>query len=211
MNGRPLILNWVDEHIPAILETWQLGMQSGHAIAEVLFGDYNPGGKLTMTFPRNLGQLPIYYNYFSTGRPGPKPEVFWSHYSDAVNQPLYPFGYGLSYTSFSYSDLKVDASNPTQIKVNIAVKNIGTRSGEEVVQLYIRDKISSTVRPVKELKGFQKIHINPGEIKQLQFILTDKELGFYNGEGQFLVEKGEFEVMVGTNSQDLLKTVFTKK
>jgi beta-glucosidase len=211
MNGRPLILNWADEHIPAILETWQLGMQSGHAIAEVLFGDYNPGGKLTMTFPRNLGQLPIYYNYFSTGRPGPKPEVFWSHYSDAVNQPLYPFGYGLSYTSFSYSDLKVDATNSSQIKVNISVKNIGKRSGEEVVQLYIRDKISSTVRPVKELKGFQKVQINPGEIKELQFILTDKELGFYNGEGQFLVEKGEFEVMVGTNSQDLLKTVFTKK
>ena len=115
------------------------------------------------------------------------------------------------YTSFSYSDLKVDATNSSQIKVNISVKNIGKRSGEEVVQLYIRDKISSTVRPVKELKGFQKVYINPGEIKELQFILTDKELGFYNGEGQFLVEKGEFEVMVGTNSQDLLKTVFTKK
>jgi len=211
MNGRPLILNWADEHIPAILETWQLGMQSGNAIAEVLFGDYNPGGKLTMTFPRNLGQLPIYYNYFSTGRPGPKPEVFWSHYSDGVNQPLYPFGYGLSYTQFNYSDLKVDSTNPSQIKVNISVKNIGKRSGEEVVQLYIRDKISSTVRPVKELKGFQKLNINPGEIKNLQFILTDKELGFYNGEGKFLVEKGEFEVMVGTNSQELLKTVFTKK
>jgi len=211
MNGRPLILNWADEHIPAILETWQLGMQSGHAIAEVLFGDYNPGGKLTMTFPRNLGQLPIYYNYFNTGRPGPKPEVFWSHYSDAVNQPLYPFGYGLSYTNFNYSNLKVDATNPSQIKVNISVKNIGERSGEEVVQLYIRDKFSSTVRPVKELKGFQKLNINPGEIKNLQFILTDKELGFYNGEGQFLVEKGEFEVMVGTNSQDLLKTVFVTK
>jgi beta-glucosidase len=211
MNGRPLILNWADEHIPAILETWQLGMQSGNAIAEVLFGDYNPGGKLTMTFPRNLGQLPIYYNYFNTGRPGPKPEVFWSHYSDGVNQPLYPFGYGLSYTQFAYSDLKVDATNLSQIKVNISVKNIGKRSGEEVVQLYIRDKISSTVRPVKELKGFQKLNINPGEVKNLQFILTDKELGFYNGEGRFLVEKGDFEVMVGTNSQELLKTVFTKK
>lgn len=211
MNGRPLILNWADEHIPAILETWQLGMQSGNAIAEVLFGDYNPSGKLTMTFPRNLGQLPIYYNYFNTGRPGPKPEVFWSHYSDAVNQPLYPFGYGLSYTQFAYSDLKVDTSNPLHIKVSTSVKNIGKRSGEEVIQLYIRDKVSSTVRPVKELKGFQKTTINPGETKEIQFILTDKELGFYNGEGQFLVEKGEFEVMVGTNSQDLLKTVFTKK
>jgi len=211
MNGRPLILNWADEHIPAILETWHLGTQSGNAIAEVLFGDYNPSGKLPMTFPRHLGQLPIYYNYFNTGRPGPKPEVFWSHYTDEVNQPLYPFGYGLSYTQFSYADLKVDSSNPSQILVSVSVKNTGKYSGEEVAQLYIRDKISSTVRPVKELKGFQKISIDPGQTKQVQFILTDKELGYYNGDGQFIIENGEFEIMVGTNSQDLIKTVFTKK
>lgn len=211
MNGRPLILNWSDEHIPAILETWHLGTQSGNAIAEVLFGDYNPSGKLPMTFPRHLGQLPIYYNYFNTGRPGPKPEVFWSHYTDEVNQPLYPFGYGLSYTQFSYADLKVDSSNPSQILVSASVKNTGKYSGEEVAQLYIRDKISSTVRPVKELKGFQKISIDPGQTKQVQFILTDKELGYYNGDGQFIIENGEFEIMVGTNSQDLIKTVFTKK
>ena len=211
MNGRPLILNWADEHIPAILETWHLGTQSGNAIAEVLFGDYNPSGKLPMTFPRHLGQLPIYYNYFNTGRPGPKPEVFWSHYTDEVNQPLYPFGYGLSYTQFSYADLKVDSSNPSQILVSVSVKNTGKYSGEEVAQLYIRDKISSTVRPVKELKGFQKISIDPGQTKQLQFTLTDKELGYYNGDGQFIIENGEFEIMVGTNSQDLIKTVFTKK
>ncbi|WP_395627514.1 beta-glucosidase BglX [Daejeonella sp.] len=211
MNGRPLILNWADEHIPAILETWHLGTQSGNAIAEVLFGDYNPSGKLPMTFPRHLGQLPIYYNYLNTGRPGPKPEVFWSHYTDEVNQPLYPFGYGLSYTQFSYADLKVDSSNPSQIVVRASVKNTGKYSGEEVAQLYIRDKISSTVRPVKELKGFQKFSLTPGQSKELQFILTDKELGFYNGEGKFTVENGEFEIMVGTNSQDLLKTTFTKK
>jgi beta-glucosidase len=211
MNGRPLILNWADEHIPAILETWHLGTQSGNAIAEVLFGDYNPSGKLPMTFPRHLGQLPIYYNYFNTGRPGPKPEVFWSHYTDEVNQPLYPFGYGLSYTQFSYADLKVDSSNPSQILVSVSVKNTGKYSGEEVAQLYIRDKISSTVRPVKELKGFQKISIDPGQTKQVQFTLTDKELGYYNGDGQFIIENGEFEIMVGTNSQDLIKTVFTKK
>ena len=211
MNGRPLILNWADEHIPAILETWHLGTQSGNAIAEVLFGDYNPSGKLPMTFPRHLGQLPIYYNYLNTGRPGPKPEVFWSHYTDEVNQPLYPFGYGLSYTQFSYADLKVDSSNPSQIVVRASVKNTGKYSGEEVAQLYIRDKISSTVRPVKELKGFQKFSLTPGQSKELQFTLTDKELGFYDGEGKFTVENGEFEIMVGTNSQDLLKTTFTKK
>jgi beta-glucosidase len=211
MNGRPLILNWADKHIPAILETWQLGTQSGNAIAEVLFGDYNPSGKLPMTFPRHLGQLPIYYNYFNTGRPGPKPEVFWSHYTDEPNQPLYPFGYGLSYSQFKYSDLKVDSSNPSQVLVSITIKNTGKYSGEEVAQLYIRDKISSTVRPIKELKGFQKVSIEPGQTKELQFILTDKELGFYDGDGQFSVENGEFEVMVGTNSQDVLKTTFTKK
>ncbi|WP_291400394.1 beta-glucosidase BglX [Daejeonella sp.] len=211
MNGRPLILNWADKHIPAILETWQLGTQSGNAIAEVLFGDYNPSGKLPMTFPRHLGQLPIYYNYFNTGRPGPKPEVFWSHYTDEPNQPLYPFGYGLSYSQFKYSDLKVDSTNPSQVLVSITIKNTGKYSGEEVAQLYIRDKISSTVRPVKELKGFQKLSIEPGQTKELQFILTDKELGFYDGDGQFSVENGEFEVMVGTNSQDVLKTTFIKK
>lgn len=211
MNGRPLILNWADKHIPAILETWQLGTQSGNAIAEVLFGDYNPSGKLPMTFPRHLGQLPIYYNYFNTGRPGPKPEVFWSHYTDEPNQPLYPFGYGLSYSQFKYSDLKVVSTNPSQVLVSITIKNTGKYSGEEVAQLYIRDKISSTVRPVKELKGFQKVSIEPGQTKELQFILTDKELGFYDGNGQFSVENGEFEVMVGTNSQDVLKTTFIKK
>lgn len=211
MNGRPLILNWADKHIPAILETWQLGTQSGNAIAEVLFGDYNPSGKLPMTFPRHLGQLPIYYNYFNTGRPGPKPEVFWSHYTDEPNQPLYPFGYGLSYSQFEYSDLKVDSSNPSQVLVSITIKNTGKYSGEEVAQLYIRDKISSTVRPIKELKGFQKVSIEPGQTKELQFILTDKELGFYDGDGQFSVENGEFEVMVGTNSQEVLKTTFIKK
>jgi beta-glucosidase len=211
MNGRPLILNWADKHIPAILETWQLGTQSGNAIAEVLFGDYNPSGKLPMTFPRHLGQLPIYYNYFNTGRPGPKPEVFWSHYTDEPNQPLYPFGYGLSYSQFKYSDLKVDSTNPSQVLVSIAIKNTGKYSGEEVAQLYIRDKISSTVRPVKELKGFQKVSIEPGQTKALQFILTEQELGFYDGDGQFSVENGEFEIMVGTNSQDVLKTTFTKK
>lgn len=211
MNGRPLILNWADKHIPAILETWHLGTQSGNAIAEVLFGDYNPSGKLPMTFPRHLGQLPIYYNYFNTGRPGPKPEVFWSHYIDELNQPLYPFGYGLSYTQFSYSDLEVDSSKPNQVLVRVTVKNTGKHAGEEVVQLYIRDKVSSLVRPVKELKGFHKININAGETQIVEFVLTDNELGFYNEVGEFIVENGEFEVMIGTNSRDLLKSTFTRK
>ncbi len=211
MNGRPLAITWADEHIPAILETWQLGTETGNAIAQVLFGDYNPSGKLTMTFPRSVGQVPIYYNYYNTGRPGPKPEVFWSHYGDVSNKPLYPFGYGLSYTQFDYSNLKIDNTNQANIKVKVLVKNIGKVLGEEVVQLYIRDKVASVVRPVKELKGFEKIKLPAGESKEIEFILTDKELGFYNNEGAFIVEPGEFEVMVGTSSEKGLVGTFTKE
>ena len=205
MNGRPLAITWADEHIPAILETWQLGSQSGNAIAQVLFGDYNPGGKLPITFPRSVGQVPIYYNHYNTGRPMPKNEVFWSHYTDESYQPLYPFGYGLSYTQFDYSDLKIDNSNSAAIKVSVIVKNSGKVTGEEIVQLYIRDKVASVVRPVKELKGFKKIKLNPNESQVIQFILTDAELGFFTNDGEFVVESGEFDIMVGTNSQTGLK------
>ena len=210
MNGRPLTITWADEHIPAILEAWQLGTESGNAIAEVLFGEYNPAGKLPMTFPRSVGQIPIYYNHYSTGRPGPKKEVFWSHYSNESNQPLYPFGYGLSYTQFEYSDLKIDDSNKAAIKVSATVKNTGMMKGEEVVQLYLRQKIGSVVRPVKELKGFNKISLEPNQSKTVEFVLTNAELGFYSNEGEFIVESGEFEVMVGTNSQTGLKGKFKK-
>jgi beta-glucosidase len=211
MNGRPLAITWADEHIPAILETWQLGTQSGNAIATVLFGDYNPGAKLPMTFPRSVGQVPIYYNHYSTGRPGPKDLVFWSHYNDETNKPLYPFGYGLSYSQFEYSDIKIDDNNSAAIKVSVTVKNTGKVTGEEVVQLYIQDKIASVVRPVKELKGFKKIKIEPSGSQTVEFLLTNAELGFYTNDGEFVVEPGEFEVMIGTNSQQGVYGHFIKK
>ncbi|MDF1549410.1 MAG: beta-glucosidase BglX [Bacteroidales bacterium] len=208
MNGRPLILNWAEEHVPAILETWHLGSQSGNAIAQVLYGDYNPSGKLPMSFPRSVGQIPIYYNHYSTGRPNPSNLVYWSHYNDESNEPLYPFGFGLSYTNFKYSDLKIDGSDQKNIKVQVNIKNTGTVKGEEVVQLYIHDKFASVTRPVKELKGFEKIELMPGETKNIKFLLTDKELGFYNNKGEYLVEPGEFEIMVGTNSKDVIRAAF---
>ncbi len=206
MNGRPLAIPWADEHIPAIVEAWQLGTQSGNAIADVLFGTYNPSGKLPMTFPRSVGQCPIYYNHFNTGRPTGGETVFWSHYTDESKEPLYPFGYGLSYSEFSYANLNVDQSNPEHIKVSVNITNTGKVLGEEVAQLYICDKAAKVVRPVKELKGFQKIQLKPSEAKTITFELTNKELGFYNEKGEFMVEPGEFEIMVGTNSNDVLKT-----
>jgi beta-glucosidase len=211
MNGRPLAITWADENIPAIVETWQSGSQTGNAVAQVLFGDYNPSGKLPMTFPRSVGQVPVYYNYYNTGRPGPKPEVFWSHYSDEKNIPLYPFGYGLSYTSFEYSSLVINDTDQTKIKVTVTVKNTGKLDGEEVAQLYIRDKVASVVRPVKELKGFSKFNLKAGEIKQIEFTLTAAELGFYNNSGEFIVEPGDFDIMVGTNSTKGISGTFTLK
>ena len=211
MNGRPLAITWADKNIPAILETWQLGTQCGNAIAQVLFGDYNPSAKLPMTFPRSVGQVPIYYNHYNTGRPGTKEVVFWSHYGDESNQPLYPFGYGLSYTSFEYTNLTIQETDSSRIKVFISIKNIGKVSGEETVQLYIHDKVASVVRPVKELKGFKKVFLQPNETKTVEFILTDNELGFYNNNGDFVVEPGDFDIMVGTNSQKVLSTIYTRK
>lgn len=211
MNGRPLAIPWAAEKIPAIVEAWQLGTQSGNAIAEVLFGGYNPSGKLPMTFPRSVGQVPIYYNHMSTGRPGPIDLVFWSHYIDESNKPLYPFGYGLSYTSFKYAGLQIDESNPAAIKVSATVTNTGNYEGEEVAQLYIHDKVAAIVRPVKELKSFSKFSLKPGESRKVEFTLTDKELGFYTGEGEFVVEPGEFEVMVGGSSDAGLRGTLTRK
>ena len=211
MNGRPLAITWADEHISAIVEAWQLGTQTGNAIAQVLFGDYNPSGKLPMTFPRSVGQVPIYYNYYSTGRPGPNNLVFWSHWGDESNKPLYPFGYGLSYTSFAYSKLVINDADPASIKVTATVTNTGKVDGEEVAQLYIRDKIASVVRPVKELKGFSKFSLKAGETRQVEFILTAAELGFYNNEGLFVVEPGEFDIMVGGNSVEGISGSFTLK
>jgi len=214
-NGRPLAINWADENIPAILEAWQLGTQSGHAIAQVLYGDYNPSGKLPMTFPRNVGQVPLYYNYKNTGRPNlPGPDsVFWSHYNDEENTPLYPFGYGLSYSTFNYSNLRItnNFEKNSKIEITIDVKNTGAIEGKEVVQLYIRDKYASITRPVKELKGFELLNLKAGETKVAKFELTEKELGFYDNQGKWILEKGEFEVYVGTNSQTQNKKSFELK
>ncbi|PWL38295.1 beta-glucosidase BglX [Flagellimonas aquimarina] len=211
MNGRPLTINWEAENIPAILETWQLGSQAGNAIAKVLFGDHNPSGKLPMTFPRSVGQIPIYYNHFSTGRPDPESTVFWTHYGDEKNEPLFHFGHGLSYTEFKYSNLKIDATDEKAIKVSATIQNIGGVTGKEVVQLYIHDKVASVARPVKELKGFQKISLDQGASQEVTFVLTDKELGFYNHDYEFVVEPGTFEVMIGTSSQEGLTGTFVLK
>ncbi|MFC4232174.1 beta-glucosidase BglX [Parasediminibacterium paludis] len=208
MNGRPLAITWADEHLPAIVEAWQLGTQTGNAVAQVLFGDYNPSGKLPMTFPRSVGQEPLYYSHYSTGRPGPKDLVFWSHYMDESYKPLYPFGYGLSYAKFAYSNLAVNDADKANIKVSVTITNTSKVAGEEVAQLYIHDKFASVVRPVKELKGFEKLMLKAGESKTITFTLTNKELGFYNNDGVFLVEPGEFEVMVGTNCSEGLSSSF---
>ncbi|GAB5400813.1 MAG: beta-glucosidase BglX [Aureisphaera sp.] len=214
-NGRPLELTWADENIPAIVEAWHLGSQSGHAIAQVLHGDYNPSGKLPMSFPRSLGQVPLYYNHKNTGRPViPAPNlVFWSHYTDEKNTALYPFGHGLSYTTFKYNNLTVDnqyAANGT-VTVSVEVSNTGKMEGKEVVQLYIRDLYASVTRPVKELKGFELVNLAPGETKKISFPLTQKELGFYNNQGKYLVEPGDFEVFVGGTSATEYKKSFELK
>ncbi|WP_309839712.1 beta-glucosidase BglX [Flavobacterium sp. 2755] len=214
-NGRPLSIPWAAEHIPAIVEAWHLGTQTGNAVAQVLYGDYNPSGKLPMSFPRNVGQCPIYYNLYNTGRPTDKDQnVFWSHYSDVEKTPLYPFGYGLSYTSFAYKNLKIakpSFQKGEKIEVSIDVTNTGNFDGKEVVQLYLNDPVASIVRPVKELKGFELIELKKGETKTIQFTLTDKELGFYDNDGKFLVEPGLFNVMVGWNSNEGLTTKFELK
>ncbi|WP_420574608.1 beta-glucosidase BglX [Kordia sp.] len=214
-NGRPLAIEWAAKNIPTIVEGWQLGTQSGNAIAQVLYGDYNPSGKLPMTFPRNVGQVPIYYNYKSTGRPeNTNDNVFWSHYIDVENTPLYPFGHGLSYTTFEYSNFKVHGSEfaiGDEIKVTVDVTNTGNYDGKEVIQLYIRDLHASTTRPVRELKGFELTHFNKGETKTIEFTLTDKELGFFNNQGKYIVEAGDFEVFVGGSSTATLKDSFILK
>ncbi len=211
-NGRPLVLNWAHENLPAIVEAWQLGTQTGNAVAQVLYGDYNPSGKLPMSFPKNVGQLPLYYNYKTTGRPKvPGPDVvFWSHYQDQDNSPLYPFGYGLSYTTFKYSDLKVSNTYDTnkKIQISLKLKNTGKLKGKEVVQLYLKDVYASVTRPVKELKGFELVELKPGESKDITIELSEKELGFYNNQGKFIVEPGTFKVFVGGDSTATLSVNF---
>ncbi len=211
-NGRPLALPWAAEHIPAIVEAWQLGTQSGNAIAQVLYGDYNPSGKLPMSFPRNVGQCPIYYNFHNTGRPtNTDSNVFWSHYMDSEKTPQWPFGHGLSYTTFDYKNLKISKSEYSKgetVKVSIELTNTGNYDGKEVVQLYIRDAAASLSRPVKELKGFELVALKKGETKTVSFELTDSELGFYDNNGEYNVESGLFKVYVGTSSDNVKESEF---
>jgi beta-glucosidase len=205
MSGRPLVLDKEQEWAHAILQTWHAGTEAGNAIADVLYGDYNPSGKLSVSFPRNVGQIPVYYNQKNTGRPllGDNFQKFTSAYLDVPNTPLYPFGYGLSYTQFSYGDIMVSNKNINRngkLQVSINVSNTGDWDGTETVQLYIHDKVASIARPVKELKAFQQVFLKKGESKRVTFILTEKELSFYNSSLKFVAEPGEFTVFIGGSS-----------
>ncbi|MBA3441891.1 MAG: glycoside hydrolase family 3 C-terminal domain-containing protein, partial [Pyrinomonadaceae bacterium] len=200
--GRPLTINWMAENSPAILETWFAGTQAGNAIADVLFGDVNPAGRLPVTFPRNVGQVPIYYNQKSTGRPTTD-QKYTSKYLDAPVTPLYPFGHGLSYTQFRLSNLQVSSQRTPSdgnVSVSVDVENTGRRAGDEVVQLYIRDVVASRTRPVRELKGFERVTLQPNERRRVQFTVTPEHLGFYSRDMRFVVEPGEFRIFVGTSS-----------
>lgn len=212
MNGRPLALNWIAENVPAVVEAWHLGSEAGHAIADVLFGNYNPSGKLPVSFPHSVGQEPLYYNHKTTGRPaGAQGMVFWSHYNDAPNTALFPFGYGLSYTRFEYSDIRL--SSPTlsaggSIRVSVTLTNAGDRDGAEVVQLYVRDLVGSATRPVRELKGFRKVELKAGATREVTFEVSADDLAFYTASGRWEAEPGEFHVFVGGNSRDTAQAEF---
>jgi beta-glucosidase len=207
--GRPLTINWENENIPAILNVWFGGSQSGNAVADVVFGDVNPSGKLTVTFPQNVGQIPIYYNHKNTGRPIKEGEWFKkyrSNYLDVSNEPLYPFGYGLSYTTFNYDNFtlsKTQLKGNETLKASVTLSNTGKYDGAEVVQLYIRDVVGSITRPVKELKGFQKVFLKAGESKTVTFDITPEDLKFYNNDLVYDWEAGEFQIQIGTNSHDV--------
>lgn len=215
--GRPLTLTWENKNIPAILNVWFGGSEAGDAIADVLFGDVNPSGKLTTTFPQHVGQLPMYYAHKNTGRPlaeGQWFQKFRSNYLDVSNDPVYPFGYGLSYTMFSYDKLTLDKAEMSaggSVTVSVNVTNTGSREGAEVVQLYVRDLVGSLTRPVKELKGFQKVMLKPGESRTVTFTLTENDLSFYRADLTFGAEPGKFQVFVGGNSRDVLQTEFELK
>jgi beta-glucosidase len=204
--------------VPAIVYTWWLGSEAGNAIADVLFGDYNPSGKLPMTFPRTEGQIPIYYNYLNTGRPAPdddKPSNYRSGYIDLQKSPKFAFGHGLSYTTFDYSDLqlsKTAITNGDSIVVTFKLTNTGKYAGEEVVQLYLRDEVASVVRPVKELKDFTKLLLQPGESKTVRFVINKEKLSFYNQQLKWVTEPGSFNLMIGSASNDIrLKNKFELK
>ncbi|MFN2458153.1 MAG: beta-glucosidase BglX [Chitinophagaceae bacterium] len=213
MSGRPLTLTWENEIATSILYAWFQGHEAGNAIADVLFGNYNPSGKLTMTFPRNVGQIPIYYNYKTTGRPQPEGETqkFRSNYLDVSNRPLYPFGYGLSYTTFRYDTIRLNKNSMQQadkITAIVTVTNTGNYDGEEVVQLYIRDMVGSVTRPVKELKDFQKVFLRKGELRTVTFTIDIEDLKFYNSNLKWVAEPGDFKIFIGTSSADVKEANF---
>ena len=211
MNGRPMDISWAAKNVPAILECWHLGSESGNAIADVLFGDYNPSGKLPVSFPHHVGQEPLYYNQKMTGRPNSPKHVTFSGYRDAPKEALYPFGYGLSYTTFEYKNLKLDKKEiPVngKIQASVEVSNTGLKDGEEVVQLYLRDMVGSLTRPIKELKGFQKIMLKAGETKMVNFTIDAEILQFYTINKKWEVEPGDFNLWIGTDSKALLKSSF---
>ena len=202
MNGRPLALGWEAEHLPVLMEAWHLGIEMGNAIADVLFGEEVPSGKLAVTIPAVTGQCPMYYNHLSTGRPGTKSK-YTSKYLDAPLGPAFPFGYGLSYTTFSYSDLQVREEEET-LQIRVSVKNSGSRDAWETVQLYMQDVTASLVRPVKELKGFRRVYLHAGEQQCVHLTLDKQEMGFYDNQGLYRLEDGEFRIYAGSNSQDCL-------
>lgn len=206
--GRPLVFNWTADHVPAIVYTWWLGTEAGSAIADVLLGDYNPSGKLPVSFPRTEGQIPVYYNHYNTGRPAKNDSDvnYVSAYTDLVNSPKFSFGYGLSYTKFDYSKIKLSKSKlraSDKLEASVEITNAGNYDGEEVVQLYIRDRVGSVVRPVKELKGFQKIFLKKGESREVKFIVSVNDLKFYNDQLKYDWEPGAFEIMIGTSSGEV--------
>lgn len=210
-NGRPLDLHGVLDQSDAVLEAWFPGTEGGHAISNLLFGDVNPSGKLSMTFPYSVGQVPVYYNHFNTGRPNVSNGEYESKYLDIPNEPLLPFGYGLSYTQFEYSELQLSASEltaQTELNVSVKVKNTGQYAGEEVVQLYIRDISGEIVRPVKELKAFQRISLEPNEAAEVKFVITEEQLRYYHADLSYRSDAGKFEVFVGTNSTETLSQTF---
>ena len=210
MNGRPLAVQWAADHVPAIVEAWFLGVETGHALADVLFGDVSPSGKLPVTFPRAVGQVPIYYNHKNTGRP-PSDQKYTSKYTDLPSSPLFPFGFGLGYTTFTYRDVRLSALSITPgdtLKVAVTVSNSGEREGAEVVQLYVRDEVASVTRPVRALAALRRVSLRPGEASTVEFLLTAKQLGFYDRDMKFVVEPGKFRVFVGGSSVGGLEAGF---
>ncbi len=211
MNGRPLAIGWVAANVPAILEAWYPGVEAGHAIADALFGRLNPGGKLPATFPRAVGQVPIYYNHMNTGRPASPTDKYTSKYIDLSIGPLWPFGHGLSFTQFRLSHLALDAraiAPDGHVRLDVEVRNVGDRAGDEVVQIYIRDVAANVTRPVRELRRFERVTLAASEARTLRFSLGPEDLGLYDRRMQFVVEPGEFRVFVGTSSEGGLEGRF---